>query len=323
MSPPPLPHPQRGAALLLAMLTVALVATLSAAAFWQQWRQWTVEQAERQRLDAVWILNGALDWARFMLREDARASQVDHLAEPWALPLQEARLSSFLAANADADADLVEQVFLSGQITDLQSRMNLRNLVEGQATQAVVVPAEWAAFSKLFQALNLPVTELQQFSQALLAVQRASATPGATPTVLLPSRLDDVVWLGISPHTLRTLQPYVTWLPERTPLNLNTASVMCLHASVPGLSLAQAQQWVTRRERQHFTDLESAHTALGRTGTPLSPQRFATSSRFFAVHGHLRIDHWSVDETSLVQRDGLQVTPLWRERSHAPPMPPP
>ena len=63
---------QRGAALLLAMLTVALVATLSAAALWQQWRAMAVESAERQRVQASWILGGALDWARLILREDGR-----------------------------------------------------------------------------------------------------------------------------------------------------------------------------------------------------------------------------------------------------------
>ncbi|HVR51394.1 MAG TPA: type II secretion system minor pseudopilin GspK, partial [Pseudorhodoferax sp.] len=42
-------HTQRGAALLLAMLTVTLVATFAAAALWQQWRAVEVEQAERAR----------------------------------------------------------------------------------------------------------------------------------------------------------------------------------------------------------------------------------------------------------------------------------
>ena len=87
---------QRGAALLLAMLTVTLVATLASAALWQQWRSTEVEQAERQRVQAGWILTGALDWARLILREDARSNQnsgnADHLGEPWALPLEEARL---------------------------------------------------------------------------------------------------------------------------------------------------------------------------------------------------------------------------------------
>ena len=70
---------QRGAALLLAMLTVALVATLATAALWQQWRNVEIEASERSRLQASWILGGALDWARLILREDARTGGPDHL----------------------------------------------------------------------------------------------------------------------------------------------------------------------------------------------------------------------------------------------------
>jgi len=93
---------QRGAALLAAMLTVTLVATFAAASLWQQWRAIEVETAERDRVQAAWILVGALDWSRLILREDGRAGGADHLAEPWAVPLQEARLSSFLAAERGA-----------------------------------------------------------------------------------------------------------------------------------------------------------------------------------------------------------------------------
>ena len=64
---------QQGAALLMAMLTVALVATLAAAGLWLQWRSIEVEATERQRAQAHWLLLGALDWARIILREDARA----------------------------------------------------------------------------------------------------------------------------------------------------------------------------------------------------------------------------------------------------------
>ena len=129
---------QRGAALLIAMLTVALVAMFAAASLWQQWRSVEVETAERARIQSGWILTGALDWARLLLREDELASGlVDHLGEPWAVPLKEARLSSFLAADSsntttDLAPDTME-AFLSGQIVDLQSMMNVNNMASPAA----------------------------------------------------------------------------------------------------------------------------------------------------------------------------------------------
>ena len=134
---------QRGAALLAAMLTVTLVATFAAAAMWQQWRNVEIESADRQRVQSTWILTGALDWARLILREDR--GTVDHLAEPWAVPLQEARLSTFLAAdqsnNAMTETSDAEQVFLSGDITDAQSRLNLTGLVEVDQVITAVNPS--------------------------------------------------------------------------------------------------------------------------------------------------------------------------------------
>jgi hypothetical protein len=75
---------QQGAAILMAMLTVVLVATLASAALWQQWRAVEVESAERTRAQSSWVLTGALDWARLILAEDARKGGADHLSEPWA-----------------------------------------------------------------------------------------------------------------------------------------------------------------------------------------------------------------------------------------------
>ena len=66
-------HAQRGAALISAMLVVTLVATLASVALWQQWKHVEVESAERHRVQASWLLNGALDWSRLILREDALA----------------------------------------------------------------------------------------------------------------------------------------------------------------------------------------------------------------------------------------------------------
>ena len=59
------------------MLTVSLVAMLAAGAAWQQWRTIEVESTERQHAQAQWLLLGALDWARIILREDARSGNPD------------------------------------------------------------------------------------------------------------------------------------------------------------------------------------------------------------------------------------------------------
>ncbi len=306
-------HPsQRGAALLAAMLTVALVATFAAGALWQQWKSIEVEGAERQRTQARWLLTGALDWARVILREDARAGNAgapsDHLAEPWAVPLQEARLSSFLSALPDGtgpsvdETKLAQQVLLSGQISDLQGRLNVTNLLQGDQLDATTV----IAFQRLFDALGLPPAQLSLLTQGLAAAQRKNET-----SPLMPQRVSQLTWFGLTPQTLNILSPHITLLPTRTPINVNTASIQVLYASVPGMSLSDAQRLVQQRERQHWATLDAFQKALGRS-INLS-DAFSVSTKFFEVTGHLRMPQTVLQERSLVQREMQDLKVLWRE----------
>ena len=321
---------QRGVAILSAMLTVVLVATLASAVLWQQWRATEVEAAERTRGQAAWILTGALDWARLILREDARKGGPDHLAEPWAVPLAQARLSSFLAAErSDAlEADAAMDAFLSGQITDLQSRLNVTNLVQAGRVDE---PTR-QAFERLFELLGLPLSELDALAaglrqaQAIAAPARAASGPAgaalAVPTSgdapLLPQELEQLVWLGLSPRSIEQLRPFVTLLPQRTPVNLNTAPPEVVYACIEDFEMADAHRLVSVRALNQMSTLADAVRAGGKEDTKLSDTLHSLNSSFFEVRGRLQIDQAIVQERSLVQRTGLEVKTLWRRRGVEP-----
>ncbi len=307
---------QRGTALLSAMITVTLVATLAAAALWQQWRGVEVEAAERARLQSSWLLNGALDWGRLILRIDD-SFNVDHLAEPWAVPLAEARLSTFLAAG-EADTETDRDAFLSGGIQDLQARLNVANLLQaGRSGDEVLL--DYARFERLFALLNLPTGELRALSDGINAASAAERADGdGEPAPLLPQQVSQLVWLGLSPATVAALAPYLTVLPERTPVNLNTASAQVIHAAVPALSLAQAQQLVAARAQQYFRDVAAALRASGEAGddTAQCADWCSVSSRFFEVRARLRLDDVALEEVAWVRRRqrSQPVDVLWRRR---------
>lgn len=304
----------RGAALLAAMLTVTLVATFAAAAMWQQWRSVEVEIAERSRVQSSWVLTGALDWARLILREDARSGGADHLAEPWAVPLEEARLSTFLAADRNVtqidDAGGGEEAFLSGQIIDLQSRLNLANLVSGDT----VNEAALAQFERLFAQLGLPPAELTALVQAL----RQAQAPGNenTDAPLMPQSPSQLAWLGLAPRTLALLAPHITLLPERKPVNLNTAGAEVLMATLRGLDRAGADRIMAVRQMQPFRSVDDVKKLLGEQ-IEVSGSEHGVASSYFEVHGRLRMGPTVVQERSLVRRMGLEATTVWRERTGA------
>jgi general secretion pathway protein K len=305
---------QTGAALLTAMLTVALVASMASAALWQQWRSVEVETAERTRTQSLWVLSGALDWARLILREDARSGGADHLGEPWAVPLEEARLSTFLAADKNNTVDGAEasaQIFLSGRITDLQGRMNVLNLVENGK-----VSAPWLkAFTRLFEQLGLTASELSTVAENLrFAQDHAVQTSSSLLAPLVPQRVSQLRWLGLSENSLAKLGGYITVLPVRTPVNLNTASVTVLYACIPTLDLAQAQRLASSRQTGHFRTLNDVGKVVAEVADEVRDAQHSVSSRFFEVQGRLRLDQTVVEEQSVVQREGLIVTTLWRDR---------
>lgn len=305
---------QGGAALLAAMLTVTLVATFAATALWQQWRSVEVEAAERTRIQSAWILIGALDWSRLILIEDSRAGGADHLAEPWAVPLEEARLSTFLAADRNVtqidDAGGGEEAFLSGQIIDLQSRLNLANLVSGDT----VNEAALAQFERLFAQLGLPPAELTALVQAL----RQAQAPGNenTDAPLMPQSPSQLAWLGLAPRTLALLAPHITLLPERKPVNLNTAGAEVLMATLRGLDRAGADRIMAVRQMQPFRSVDDVKKLLGEQ-IEVSGSEHGVASSYFEVHGRLRLGPTVVQERSLVRRLGLEATTVWRERTGA------
>lgn len=304
--PAPCPAHQGGAAILTAMLTVTLVATFATAALWQQWRSVEVETAERTRTQMAWVLTGALDWARLILREDGRTSQVDHLSEPWALPLAEARLSSFLAVDKN-NTDLAMDAFLSGQITDQQALLNVGNLVsEGKPSEPDV-----KAFARLFKLINLPQAQLDALVNSLLA---AGAGSDSSPSQLTPTRFDQLVWLGVPQATLNALTPYATLLPGRTTVNLNTAPAFVLVSVLPGLATGQAQQMVASRTLAHYPTVADGLKAAGISADKVDGTQLGVATRYFVVRGQLRIADTTVQELSLIERMGTNVKVLWRKR---------
>lgn len=305
--------------MLTAMIIVALIATLSASMLWQQWRAVQVEAAERARTQSAWILSGALDWARLILREDARNGGTDHLGEPWAVPLAEARLSTFLAADKN-NTDDAPDAFLSGSITDAQARFNLANVVNGNSIDKLGM----ATLQRLCETVGVSADVAARLAAGLrdaappapgasaASATSASATAPADPP-LMPRSARQLAWFGIDPEAVRALEPYIVILPMQTSINANTASREVLVATIEGLDLATAERMVQSRQRVPFKSREEVQR--------LAPSLLADSfvkvevnSSFFEVRGRLRLGDVVLEQRSLVQRRGLAVEVLQRER---------
>jgi len=287
---------QRGAALLTAMIIVTLVATLATAMIWQQWRAVQVESAERARVQAAWILAGALDFAGLILKETVKANKPTTLSDPWATPLAEARLSSFLAADKAA-ADDGPEAFLSGDIRDAQARYNLNNLVVPKATPEQT-QREVETLQRLCQAVGIESGVALRIATGLHNATGSPTGAGVSAAApLQPATVAQLGWLGVDERSLQALRPYVVLLPFGTPVNVNTASKEVL-AAVTGLDLATAESLVQQRQRTPFASLSAFKSKA--TGAQ-ADARIDVRSKFFDVRGRLRMADRVLVERSLVE----------------------
>ena len=301
-----------GAAVLAAMLVVAIAASLAAQVFERQ--QLAVRTIENH-MDASqirWIERAASDWARLVLRLDARTTTIDHLGEPWAMAIQQTELDPTVYGGARAGTKDAKAV-LSGQIQDAQARFNLRNLLQtGDRTASDPLPQtpkpsapDLQALRKLLAAIGLDASLAE-----LIAAYAVSPGFGRAADLLLVPGMDQPIY--------QRLERYMIVLPQRSSLNINTASPELLHAYLPGLDLASAQILVKRREERAFMDLAALKASLS-LSEELAGDRFTVLSRFFFMEGVIGYGRVSSRARILYDRnpqsglDGEAVSVVWRE----------
>ncbi len=318
---------QAGAAILLALLIMTLVATLAAGMVWLQWRGIEVEAAERTRAQAEWLLNASLDWGNLILKSSIRGGQKeDDLGQPWATPLAETKLSSFLSADGNHSAESGPEAYLSGQISDAEGKYNLYNLViapiDNGSTNTKL--DEINRLKILCSAIGIPEATAntlgagmkESYSAQLIASNETGTAGQSGNSVLMPVQLEDLAWYGIDPKVLKLLEPFVQLLPPAngqapalTTINANTAPAEVLMAALPGISRAQAQQIILARQTHPLTKLTDIWLAMGRgAATAWEPaeglprNQVNVMSFHFEIYGQLRLEQHVVRERSVVWR---------------------
>lgn len=303
---------QRGAALLAAMVIVTIVITIASSMVWQQWRAVQVESAERSVAQSQWILRGALDWGRLILREDNRT--VDHLGEPWAVPLAEARISSFLAADQADNVDAGPEAFLSGQIYDVAARFNLAGLVD---QNGAIDQSQLEVLQRLCEYLSMSPSIADVIARSMLQATLARSTDdpeklaklggdeGRQRAPVMPQTIDQIVWLGVDAGVAERLRPYVTLVDAQVPVNLNTAPREVL-AAVLNVDVGRADRLVQYRQRNPFKDVNDITNVLGNAQGQTGNGTAVTSS-YFEITGRLRLEDSIMQKRYLVSRNGQDI----------------
>ena len=307
------PQVQRGVAVVTALLLTTLAVTIVASLFWQQQLQVRSIENQRLQLQKQWVLRGALDWARLILREDGRNSKIDELNEPWAITLAPTRLDQYVeSATASGDTG---SAMLSGSIQDAQGRFNLTNLIDlsDLAKQEGINQSALEAFARLLTSLRQDPALAKVIAQHMVAAARASLNSqadGVRPIRFV--QLDDLLALpGCTPPMINAIRPQTVILPAATPLNINTASPEVLAARVPGLSLADASAVVNSRRQTAFQVVADLAKRLSDQAKSLDDGSLSVASNYFLVNGAVTIRSAKLEIEALVERQPTATRLLW------------
>jgi general secretion pathway protein K len=276
---------QAGAAILLAMLTLMLVATLAAFVVTDYGAAVELVGGRHDQLQSRWLARGAVDWARNVLAEDARTSAIDHFGESWAMRVP---------------PTAVEDGEVSGEIDEYSGRFDLNSLVLG----GVADPLQVEIYGRLLDRLGVPRQKALGLIGALVDWEDADARTspdGAESNWYLARKtayrcadaplldVDELALVrGYDADIIERLRPFVAALPEAAPLNVDTASAEVLSATVAGLSIDDARVLVARRQAEPFRDVADFVSKLPPSVARPNTVRLSVTSRYFLVNGRAK-----------------------------------
>ena len=296
---------ERGVAAITAVLIVAVAA--SAAAMMLSRQSAMIDQAlmVSARAQGDLYAQAGLDWARGVLLEDLRHGAVDSLDEAWAKPIA---------------ALPVERAVVGGAIEDEQGKFNLNNLVSGGSRSV----QDERVFRQLLQLLGIAPdladaivdwidtdSDLAGPGGGEDAYYLSLARPYRTPNVAMVQVEELYRVRGFDARTLERLKPFVTALPRRTAINVNTASDVVL-AALLGVSREKAAALVTERRTRPFAQKQDFAGRAVAMGVPTLPVDTDVKSAHFSVRVQVAQDEVRLAVEALVRRDEGGATLLWR-----------
>jgi general secretion pathway protein K len=99
---------------------------------------------------------------------------------------------------------------------------------------------------------------------------------------------------------LERLRPFVIVLPERTAVNVNTASPEVLAAVIPNYSLSEANALLARRRNVPWDDIAKFKAEINRPN--LVDAAVSVKSDWFLVNSRIRLERAALNAQALIQR---------------------
>jgi general secretion pathway protein K len=332
-------HKQRGVALLIALVMLALAATLAAAMIWDisldQHRTANLIQSDQAMQYAL----GAEDWSEQILRRDVEAAQQSQQTQSNQSGNSQTN-NGATSVNLTQDWAMhlpplpVQGGSVTGQIQDLQGLFNLNNLVNAQVTPTTQSPA-FSQFQRLLTALNLdpgianavldwvnPGDQPHFPGGAKDETYSRLQPPYLTAERPMTSISELLLVAGVTPDVYQKLAPYVCALPltsttqtqtgaaattgsnTPTPINVNTAPPIVLMSLAQNIDLGTATalaQTLATHPIENQAEIGTLWSQL--TNGQRAPQNAGITSSYFRLTTKVQIGSTHLTMYSLLYRN--------------------
>lgn len=281
---------QRGMAVIVAMLVVAIVAVIAAGLVLRQASALRSLRGEQLRAQVAMAVDAAMERAAVQLRADAAEQLTTVSVGRWARPIL---LQSPLPVQL--------------QLHDAQALFNLRNLVRDGRMD----PHEQAVFGRLCAGQGLGEAECERVRRYVVA-RISGAGSGPVP-------LQDIIAQALpdsDPQRVQALQRVTVLLPTRTVLNTNTSEAGVLAAALPWTPPSRLQALLAERQQgRWFVNAGDIAFRLQLTQAQTQAMRVGIHSEWFLATGQVQADDVRVDFQALVWREhrdnGVRIQRMW------------
>jgi general secretion pathway protein K len=284
---------QRGVALLVALLVVALAAVLIAGLLDRGGlvaaRTRNALRLEQAQAYARGLENYA---AEVLVRAQDQGRNYDAADSVWAIPLPPTPVPGGTIA---------------AQMSDLNGRFNLNNLDPAYDTQGGV----WRGkFVLLLTALKLDPAIAGHVVAWMDAGTPTSADDQFYLAQPVPYRRAGRIFThvselrlvaGVDGDAYAALAPYVAALPEGTPINVNTAGVPVLMTLGANVTREMAQA-IWQQGGAHYQNVDDVRQAQPALGVIEHPECYGVRSSYFLARGLIALDGLPFEFDSLIER---------------------
>ena len=281
---------RQGIAVISVLIVIALISASVSLMFQRFDRDLKQTQFIVTQTQALNHLYSIETWAKNILSSDDPS--VDHLNEVWATSITPIQIPGGL-------------VF--GKLTDLQSKLNLNNLIDLETNQ---YSPQYRSF--FYDCINLLNTQLQQQAMGDTIFSHLINQYPKPKSFEQVSEMKQIQSIVVEDYI--KIKPLLSALPSLTAINVNTASKKVLSCLHPQLTVSMVNEVIQRRNKQEFTTIDDfwalshsllPHMTLDEIKENLPAQFVNTVSDYFLLETDISFEENKLlGRTVLHRKDG-------------------